>query len=316
MSRRDLVLGPNNARVRALRRLATQRRDRRVEGVALVEGPTLVAEALSDDRIIGRVREVFTESPLERSAQARADDASIPVTFVEAGVLDKVLDTVTPQPIVAVVETLSASIELLATDRPVLVLVDVRDPGNLGTLIRTAEASGCAGVVLAGTCVDPTNPKVVRASAGSWLRTIVVEDRDIGAVIDGLADQRRPIVAAALVDGAARLVADRPHSSRHSARQRGPWSAGRRHRSSGYVGGDPFRRPDRVVERGCGGCPAGVRGTPPKADGVIPPKADGVIPPKADGVIPPKADGVIPPKADGVSADTRWTVLVKDDKVR
>ncbi|MEZ5379756.1 MAG: RNA methyltransferase [Acidimicrobiales bacterium] len=205
MSRRDLVLGPNNARVRALRRLATQRRDRRVEGVALVEGPTLVAEALSDDRIIGRVREVFTESPLERSAQARADDASIPVTFVEAGVLDKVLDTVTPQPIVAVVETLSASIELLATDRPVLVLVDVRDPGNLGTLIRTAEASGCAGVVLAGTCVDPTNPKVVRASAGSWLRTIVVEDRDIGAVIDGLADQRRPIVAAALVDGARDL---------------------------------------------------------------------------------------------------------------
>lgn len=198
MSRRELVLGPNNPRVRALRRLATQRRDRRVEGVALVEGPTLVAEALADDRTIGRVREIFTEQPLDRLDQQRADDHTIEVTLVEAGVLAKVLDTVTPQPVVAVVETASASLELLVGDRPVLVLVDVRDPGNLGTLIRAAEASGCAGVVLTGSCVDPTNPKVVRSSAGSWLRTIVVEDSDVGAVMAGLADQDRPIVAAAL----------------------------------------------------------------------------------------------------------------------
>lgn len=198
MSRRDLVLGPTNARVRALRRLATQRRDRRVQGVALVEGPTLVREALSSDSTIGRIREIYTEVPLDRDDQRRADEASIPVTLVEPGVLAGVLDTVTPQPVVAIVETASGSLDLLALDRPVLVLVEVRDPGNLGTLIRTAEAAGCAGVVLAGNCVDPTNPKVVRSSAGSWLRTTIVEDADVGAVIAGLADQGRPIVAAAL----------------------------------------------------------------------------------------------------------------------
>ncbi len=198
MSRRDLVLGPNNPRVRALRRLATQRRDRRVQGVALVEGPTLVAEALADDVTITRVREVYTEAPLDRFSQQRADEASIPVTLVEAGVLDKALDTVSPQPVVAIVEVATASLELLATDRPVLVLVDVRDPGNLGTLIRAAEASGCAGVVLAGTCVDPTNPKVVRSSAGSWLRTMVVEDADARSVVAALAAQGRAVLAAAL----------------------------------------------------------------------------------------------------------------------
>ncbi len=198
MSRRDLVLGPNNARVRALRRLATQRRDRRVQGVALLEGPTLVGEALANDVTVARIREIYTEHPLDRLAQQRADEASIPVTFVEAGVLAKTLDTVSPQPLVAVVETASASLDLLAVDRPVLVLVDVRDPGNVGTLIRTAEASGCAGVVLAGNCVDPTNPKVVRSSAGSWLRTVIVEDTDIAAVVAGLAEQGRPVIATAL----------------------------------------------------------------------------------------------------------------------
>ena len=205
MSRSELVLGPNNPRVRALRRLATQRRDRRVQGVALVEGPTLVAEALGNDDTIGRIREIYTENPLERDSQQRADLASIAVTLVEPGVLDKALDTVSPQPVVAIVEQSSASLESLPLDRPVLMLVDVRDPGNMGTLIRTAEASGCAGVVLAGSCVDPSNPKVVRSSAGSWLRTPIVELPDAFETLAVLSAQSRPTLAAALVPGAVEM---------------------------------------------------------------------------------------------------------------
>ncbi len=205
MTRRELVLGPKNPRVRALRRLATQRRERRVQGVALVEGPTLVAEALANPETIGRIREIYTEHSLDRRDHQRADDASIPVTMLEPGVLDKVLDTVSPQPVVAIVEIAVATLEMLGADRPVLVLLDVRDPGNLGTLIRTAEASGCVGIVLAGNCVDPTNPKVIRSSAGSWLRTTMVEHADIFDVIDTLSAGGRPVLAAALTDDAIEM---------------------------------------------------------------------------------------------------------------
>lgn len=157
-----------------------------------------MAEALADPRLVARVREIYTEVALDRTVQDNADDAGISVTVVEPGALARALDTVSPQPVLAVVEATSAQIADLAVDRPVLVLVDVRDPGNVGTLIRAAEASGCAGLVLAGTCVDPTNPKVIRSSAGSWLRTPIVEHDDPAAVLDALVEQGRQVFAAAM----------------------------------------------------------------------------------------------------------------------
>lgn len=199
------VLGPNNPRIRTLRRLASQRRERRSQGVALLEGPTLVAEALAEPMLAARVQEIYTEVALDRTVQANADATGIPVSFVEPGALARVLDTVSPQPVLAVVEVAANSIDDLAPDRPVLVLVDVRDPGNLGTLIRAAEASGCAGLVLSGSCVDPTNPKVIRASAGSWLRTVVVEHDDPFETVDMLAAQGRRVFGAAIGPDAVSL---------------------------------------------------------------------------------------------------------------
>lgn len=82
--------------------------------------------------------------------------------------MERVSDAVTPQPVCAVVGAVDVPLaELAATDRLVLVCVDVRDPGNLGAVLRVGDALGCGGVVCAGTTVDPYNPKVVRASAGS-----------------------------------------------------------------------------------------------------------------------------------------------------
>lgn len=95
-------------------------------------------------------------------------------TFALApGVLERVADAVTPQGVLAAARLPVASLEAV---RPgtVLVLCDLRDPGNVGTLIRTADATGAAGVVLAGPGVDPTNPKALRASAGSIFHVPVV----------------------------------------------------------------------------------------------------------------------------------------------
>jgi TrmH family RNA methyltransferase len=88
-----------------------------------------------------------------------------------AGVLERVADTVTPQPVLSVLPMLAPAAPpapLRPQDQPlVVVMVDVRDPGNAGTVLRTADAAGVSAVVFAAESVDPYNPKTVRASAGS-----------------------------------------------------------------------------------------------------------------------------------------------------
>jgi RNA methyltransferase, TrmH family len=102
----------------------------------------------------------------------RASAAGARVFPLAPGVLERVADTVTPQPVLAVVPMLAeppagAAVWAAAPGALIVVLVDVRDPGNAGTVLRAADASGSTAVVFAGHSVDPYNPKTVRASAGS-----------------------------------------------------------------------------------------------------------------------------------------------------
>ncbi len=102
----------------------------------------------------------------------RAAAAGARVFSLGPGVLERVADTVTPQPVLAVLPMLEeppagADVWSARTGSLIVVLVDVRDPGNAGTVLRAADASGSAAVVYAGDSVDPYNPKTVRASAGS-----------------------------------------------------------------------------------------------------------------------------------------------------
>jgi RNA methyltransferase, TrmH family len=101
-------------------------------------------------------------------------------------VLERVAETVTPQPVLAVVRTPEASIEDLEGTDLVVVCDDVRDPGNAGALIRSADASGAAGIVACEGTVDLFNPKTVRASAGSVLHLPVVTGMEAGDVLDWL----------------------------------------------------------------------------------------------------------------------------------
>jgi len=105
-----------------------------------------------------------------------------------AGVLERVASTESPQPNLALVSRRTASLARLepaATSRtnPWTVFLDaVSDPGNLGTILRSAEAMGAAGVVLGSGTVDPFNPKVVRASAGALFHVPVVEGATLADV--------------------------------------------------------------------------------------------------------------------------------------
>jgi RNA methyltransferase, TrmH family len=147
---------------------------------------------------------VFVEpEALSAELDAALRDAAVDPVLVQTGALARVLDTGTPRPVAAVVALPAHGLETaLATDLAV-VLVDVADPGNVGTLIRTAEAAGAGAVVCCGATADPFAPKAVRASAGSILRVPVVVDQQVDAVLDALGSAGTATLGLAAGAGAA-----------------------------------------------------------------------------------------------------------------
>jgi TrmH family RNA methyltransferase len=110
------------------------------------------------------------EDPATRRTCEQALEAGARLFTLAPGVLERVADTVTPQPVLTILPMLDNEVgeERAPAEEPlIVVLVDVRDPGNAGTVLRTADASGVDAVIFSGESVDPYNPKTVRASAGS-----------------------------------------------------------------------------------------------------------------------------------------------------
>ena len=168
-----------------LRRLSGRRAARLEEGAFALEGPTLLREALAAGIAVEEVLAVdgFDASLLDAAAQTGAR-----IHTVTADVLARAVDTMTPQGVAAIAPRhevgLSEAIAAAAAGPLALVLVDVGDPGNAGTLVRTAEAAGAAAVLFCGDSVDPWNPKCVRASAGSLFHVPVVSGGGAVAVLE------------------------------------------------------------------------------------------------------------------------------------
>ncbi len=167
------ALAFNNSRVQQLRRLIGRRSSRHEEGRFVVEGPVLVAEAVAAG---WECEAQFVAEEADGVAEPGVAGAG-PVIELAEGVLDRVASTQTPQNPIAIVKMRDhgAVERLLAAASFVVVLDRVGDPGNLGTVLRSAEASGADLVVLTAGSVDPYNPKTVRASAGALFHVPVVE---------------------------------------------------------------------------------------------------------------------------------------------
>jgi TrmH family RNA methyltransferase len=146
----------------------------------------------------GEVREVFGTAAAAQRHPDLPQLAGGRWTQVEGEVLQAIADTVHPQGVVArcAIPRVDLSQVLAKRPRLVAVCVDVRDPGNAGTLIRCADAAGAAAVVLAGQSVDSWNPKAVRASAGSVFHLDLVADRDARRVVSTLRTAKLRILAA------------------------------------------------------------------------------------------------------------------------
>ncbi len=210
---------PRAERVRSVRALAGRSvRERR--GRFLVEGPQSVRELVrfrpdQVEELVLRPDVALRYPEILAAAEAAG-------CLVRTGT-PEVLEAMSPdaQGILAVARTWDATATALpAGARLVAVLATVRDPGNAGTVIRVADAAGADAVVLAGSSVDPFNPKVVRSTAGSLFHLPVLRAPDLGAALAGLraagcavlaADGRAPHDLDDLLDLAASpMAADAP----------------------------------------------------------------------------------------------------------
>jgi TrmH family RNA methyltransferase len=193
-------LSARNPRIASLAKLARKRGERSEQRAFVVEGPTLIGVALDHGATL---RDVY----VDEAAMGRASVAAVlarvgDVTTwrVPEGTLDRAGDAVTSQGILAVVERADTPWPDPDHASFVLVLVDVADPGNAGTLIRAAAASGADAVVLAGG-VDPWSPKVVRSSAGAVLASDVVSCDDALDAIERLRAAGYRVLASTVTGG-------------------------------------------------------------------------------------------------------------------
>jgi RNA methyltransferase, TrmH family len=160
------VTSLTNPTVKAVRALH-MRKAREETGLFLAEGLKIAVEAVElgfRPRILMHGREAATHPQLQRVAAQSAE-----VIEVSREVLEKVSRKENPQAVVAVFEQRWTPLDAIRPEAaPCFVALQaVRDPGNLGTVIRTADAAGCGGVILVGDCTDPWSVEAVRATMGS-----------------------------------------------------------------------------------------------------------------------------------------------------
>lgn len=143
----------------------------------LVEGLKSIVEAIKSDFIVDFiiVSERFVKDNSEEYKEI-AFNSNIKIHIISDELYETLSDTVTPQGIMAVVKIKYNNITQLENDNFILTALDkIKDPGNMGTIIRTADAAAAGGVILGKGCVDVFNPKVVRATMGSIFHVPLVK---------------------------------------------------------------------------------------------------------------------------------------------
>ncbi|HZK25778.1 MAG TPA: RNA methyltransferase [Oscillospiraceae bacterium] len=171
-----LIESLHNQQLKLYRSLA-KRKYRQKYGLLPLEGTRLVGEALLQKVAQPKFILLRGEATLEDFALPCAPPVTTTVLNVAEKVFAQTAFTESPQGILAVVEQPQMPLSAVFTQQPALILVvdGVQDPGNLGTMIRSAAAVGASGVVLLPGTVDATNPKTLRASMGAYFALPVVE---------------------------------------------------------------------------------------------------------------------------------------------
>lgn len=191
-----MITSTSNQKIKQVKLLLTSAKERRLQGVFVAEGVKMFKEAPRD-----RLKQVFVAESVY--ADIDFSDISCEVETVADDVFKKMSDTVTPQGILCVIERAEESVTDFIKahgegDLHLLILEGIQDPGNLGTMLRTAEAAGFDAIIADRSTADVYNPKVIRSTMGSVYRVPVLYCEDLLSVLEVLGRQDVQLVAAHL----------------------------------------------------------------------------------------------------------------------
>ena len=194
--RKRMITSYANKTVKEVISLIQKAKIRRQEGLFVAEGVKMFREAP-----VQKIRKVFVSQRVEKDLLKRCGDKLRQTGYevVADAVFDKMSDTKTPQGILTVIEQLQYDWKEFLKERPMLLLVeDIQDPGNLGTMFRAGEAAGVSGIILSKDTVDIYNPKTIRSTMGSVYRVPFIYTDDLGEVIRSLRQKQIAVYAAHL----------------------------------------------------------------------------------------------------------------------
>jgi len=198
-----------NAQIKEIKKLNEKSKARREAGLFVIEGPKMFLETPLE-----WVKQIFvTREFLEEADRGLLTDGSTSIkakemiSWMEHEIISheqmqKISDTQTPQGILAVVNQPKYSLDDITDNKDnkglYMVLEDIQDPGNLGTIFRTAEGAGAKGIIMSRGCVDIFNPKTIRSTMGSIYRVPFMYVDDLHEAINTLKEEGIQIYAAHL----------------------------------------------------------------------------------------------------------------------
>ena len=208
-----------NAKIKEIQKLTEKSKARREAGLFVIEGPRMfietplewIEEIYVTQRFLDNADSGLSASSAESVENSHSDystsiRASEMITWMNHEVvteeqMKKLTDTVTPQGILCVVRQPSYTMEDIINHpghRLIMILEDIQDPGNLGTIFRTAEGAGASGIIMTKGCADLFNPKVVRSTMGSIYRVPFFVTDDIEQTISLVKNAQIEVFAAHL----------------------------------------------------------------------------------------------------------------------
>lgn len=198
MNSKNIITSLSNSQVKHLMMLQTKSKIRNERAEFIIEGIKLYNEAREDGVI---VKTYISESFYSEIKESIEFDYEI----IKDSIFKEISDTISPQGIMAIVKMPKNEIsDILGIDKKnklkILLLENIRDPGNLGTIIRTAEGAGLSGIIINNASVDLYNPKVIRSTMGSIFRVPIYITNDLVNTINYL-KQKEVYILAAHLDG-------------------------------------------------------------------------------------------------------------------
>lgn len=192
-----MITSISNQQIKNIIKLCQKSKTRREQDVFVVEGGKMFSEVPRN-----LLHQVYVSETYYNKKKLDLTQSGIPYEIVSDSVFRAISDTVTPQGILCVVKQLHYTLEeLLAVDNPCfLILEDIQDPGNLGTILRTGEGAGVTAVIMSRNTVDVYNPKTIRSTMGSIYRVPFLYADDLETVVEQLKDKGVSVYAAHLQD--------------------------------------------------------------------------------------------------------------------